>query len=188
MSKSKLKQPWYKLTAFAYHNGCFWLSAEYFVKNADSQYSSQIAHGLFQFDADMNEIANQQLHIADVGRDKMFNSYLVDELLADEYGVYAYTAPSDMSYLLLDTLHIMQRQELPFMYKDGYFGAACIYPIRKGKRYQIAANYQTIGNHYTFCYDRVNHTAYVLQKGFKDNLHNTGYVADMQPVDIYNNL
>ena len=187
LSKTTLKQPWRKLTAFTYHNGYFWMSAEYLVKNADNPDSYQIVHSLFQFDADMNEIAGQRLHIADVGRFKIFESYFVDELLADEYGVYAYTSPNDMEHLLIDTLHIMHHEELPFMYKDGFFGAACIYPVRKGKRFQIATNYQSINDNYTFCFDRIDHTAYILQKGFKDNLQKTGYIADLQSIDIYNN-
>ena len=187
LSKTGLEQPWRRLTAFAYHRGYFWLSAEHLVPKEDMPDSYQIVHSLYQFDANMNEIASQRLHIADVGRYRMFDSYLVDELLADEYGVYAYTSPENMNDLLIDTLHIMYREELPSMHKNGYFGAACIYPVRKGKRFQIATNYLSIDNNYTFCYDRIAHTAYVLPRGFKDDLQKTGYVVDLQPVDVCNN-
>ena len=187
LSKAKLEQPWHKLTAFAYHNGYFWLSAEYFVKNGPNPDTRQIVYGLFQFDSNMNEIACLPLHKADVGRDRLFDFCPVDELLADEHGVYAYSSPVDMNSLLTDTLYIMQREEAPFLYNGGYADAACIYPVRKGKRFRIATNYQSIDNHYTFCYDRTSHTAYVLPKGFKDDLQKTGYVNSLQPVDVNNN-
>ncbi|MDR2913704.1 MAG: 6-bladed beta-propeller [Tannerella sp.] len=186
ISKVKLTQPWHKLTAFAYHNGYLWATAEKLVQNAGNNDSYQIVHSLYQLDSDMNEISNRRLHIADVGRDILFGSFCVDELLADEYGVYAYSSPADMKHLLSDTLHIVQRQNLPVMSGYGYDGEACVYPVRKGKRHIISTYHHTIDNCYTFCYDNTDHTAYLLSKGFKDDFFNTGYIADFQSMDIYN--
>ena len=185
ITTNRLNQPWYRLTALAYHNGCFWVTAEKLVKNADNPESYKILHSLYCLDRELNELSSRSLHLAEVGRDKIFHSLLVDELLADEYGVYAYTTPADMAYLLSDTLHILQRQEMPFLFQNGYFGEACIYPVRKGKRHLIASYYQTIDDCYTFCYDHADHTAYMLPKGFKDDVNKTGYIADFQPMDVY---
>lgn len=186
LSTSRLEQPWRKLTAFAYHNRTFWVTAEKLVKSRENPDEFQIIHSLYQLDANMHEIASQRLHVADVGRNRVFESYHADELLADDYGVYAYASPGNMDYLLHDTLYITHRQEIPLLHTGGHFGSACIYPVRKGKRYQIATNHQAIDDHYSFFYDRIDHTAYCLSKGFKDDLHKTGYVADLQPMDIHN--
>ena len=181
-----MRQPWHKMTALIYHKNSIWITTERHVKKADNPETFQILHSLHRFDVNMNELSSQRLHQADVGREKFFSSYLVDELLADEYGVYAYTAPVDMEFLLHDTLHIIQRQDMPSLYKDGYFGQACIYPVRKGKRYQITTSLYASNNPFTFCYDRTEHIAYQLSKGFIDDFYHTGYITEFQPVDIYN--
>lgn len=186
ISKVKLTQPWHKLTAFAYHDGYLWATTEELAKNADANDSYQIIHSLYQLNTDMNEISSQRLHIADVGRDILFGSFCIDELLVDEYGVYAYSSPADMKHLLSDTLHIIQRQNLPMMFRDGLYGKACVYPVRKGKRHIISTYHHTTDNCYTFCYDNTDHTAYLLSKGFKDDFYDTGYISDFQSMDIYN--
>ena len=140
----------------------------------------------YELDANLNVLSSQRLHVADVGRDRIFDSYRVDELLVDKFGVYAYATPFDMEYLLYDTLYILQRHDLPLLYKGGHFGEACIYPVRKGKRIQMATTNHTVNNSFTFCFDRSNYTAYLLSKGFKDDIYKTGYISDLQPMDCYN--
>ncbi|MDR0572527.1 MAG: 6-bladed beta-propeller [Tannerella sp.] len=186
ISRTKLTQPWHKITAFACHDGYLWATAEKLVKIAGHNDSYQIVHSLYQLDSDMNEISSLKLHIADVGRDVMFRSLCVDELLVDEYGVYAYSSPADMKHLLSDTLHIVQRQNLPTTSGNEHDGKACIYPVRKGKRQFLSTCRHTIDNCYTFCYDNAGHTAYLLSKGFKDDFYDTGYITDFQSMDIYN--
>ena len=183
LASTQMLQPFHKMTALAYHNRSIWITAESLEKQDENYY---ILHNLYRFNANMKELSNQRLNPADVGREKLFDSYLVDELLADEYGVYAFTSPFDMEYLLHDTLHIILRQDLPILFNDDHFCHACIYPIRKGKRFQISSCYQSIDNPFTFCYDRIEHIAYRLSKGFKDDFYHTGYITEFQPMDIYN--
>ena len=185
LSKSKINQPWRSISAFAYYNGYLWTTAEKVVINADDN-SIQVTHSLYQLDSEMNEISSQTLHYADVGRDILFHSFFVDELLVDEHGVYAYSSPADMKYLLEDTLNILLYKEIPMMSKTGHYGKACVYPIRKGKHLMISTYCNEADNCYTFCYDNTNHTAYLLSEGFNDNFYKTGHITDLQSMDIYN--
>ena len=185
ISKSKINQPWRRITALAYHNGHLWVTAETTEKAADDFY--QTIHRLYRLDSDMNEISNQRLYSADVGRDIKFNSLCIDELLVDEDGLYAYSSPSDMKHLLSDTLHILQCKNIPLTaYKNAHNVETGVYPVRKSKRYIMSTNNNSIDNPYTFCYDKTNNDAYMLSEGFKDDFYNTGYVANLQPMDIYN--
>lgn len=186
ISKAKITHPWHKVTAFTYHNGYLWATAEKLVNNENDKNSFQIVHSLYQLDADMNEISNQRLYLADVGRDIPFSSLCVDKLFADEYGIYAYSSPADMKHLLNDTLHVVQHRNLPMMYKKDHDESICVYPVRKGKRHFVSTYHNTTDDCYTFCFDNTNHTAYMLTDGFKDDFYNTGYVADFQSMDIYN--
>ena len=192
ISKAIINQPWRRLSAFAYHNGCLWATAETVEKctNNDSDQipddSYQIIHRLYRLDTDMNEISNQRLYSADIGRDIRFNSPCIDELLVDEDVVYAYSSPTNMQYLLSDTLHILQYKGMPLAFGNKHHEEAGIYPVRKGKRFIMSTNNRAIDNCYTFCYDKANNNAYMLHEGFKDDLYNTGNIADLQPMDIYN--
>ena len=189
ISKAKINQTWRRITAFAYHNGCLWASAETVEKKAKTtdeftEDSYQVIHRLYRLDTDMNEISNQILYPADIGRDITFNSLCIDELLVDEDGIYAYSSPVDMKNLLSDTLHILQYNTLAFGSKR--HGEACVYPVRKGKRYTISTYHNATDNCYTFCFDSTENKAYLLSEGFKDDFYNTGYIADFQPMDIHN--
>lgn len=187
IAKTKIRQPWHKLTAIAWHKGSLWATAERLVKNHDEAVERyQIVHKLYQLDDRMNVIAEHPLRMADTGRDVSFRSSHVDELLADEYGVYAYTTPADMHDLLSDTLHILQCHQLPAIHTSDRFGQACIYPVRKGKRYFMSTSYLAHDNGYTYCYDYSNHTAYMLPEGFRDDVYRTGQVTSLQPMDMYN--
>jgi hypothetical protein len=187
IAQEKMLQPWRKLTALAYHDGYLWLTAERLEKkNNDTDSLCQIAHNLYQLDDRMNILAEYQLRTADVGRDVSFNTLLVDELLADEYGVYAYTTPVDMRHLHNDTLHILQCEQLPALRAGNRFGKACIYPVRKGKRFFMSTSYQAVDNCYTYCYDFSRHTAYILPEGFRDDVYRTGQATNLQPMDMYN--
>lgn len=185
LSTVHIKHPWRKLTALAYHSGHLWMTAEKWIKNNEED-TYQIVHSLYQLDMEMNEITNRKLSVADIGRDIPFHTFCVDELLADEHGIYAYTTPVDMEHLLNDTLYILQCQTIPAMRRAGHFGMACIYPVRKGKRYIMSTFHNETDNGHTFCYDNANHTAYMLTDGFKDDIYNTGHITDFQPMDIYN--
>ena len=185
ISKAKIKHQWRRLTAFAYHNGYLWATAESMEKFTDDNY--QIIHRLYQLDSDMNEISNQNLYSVDVGRDITYNSLCIDELLVDEDGLYAYSSPTDMKHLLSDTLHILQYKGIPLMaHTNNHYGEAGVYPVRKSKRHIISTNNNSIDNCYTFCFDKTNNNAYLLPEGFKDNFYNTGYITNLQPMDIYN--
>lgn len=187
ITQAKIRQPWHKLTAFAYHNGYLWATAENLIKNHnDTDDSYHIAHNLYQLDDRMNVIAKHPIRTADVGRNIPFQTLQVDELLADEYGVYAYTTPADMHHLLQDTLQILQYQQLPALRTGKHFGTACIYPVRKGKRYFMSTPNLAINKCYTYCYDNSNHTAYILSEGFCDDIYRTGQITDLQPMDMYN--
>ena len=137
-------------------------------------------------DIDLNEISNQGFYSAEIGRDIAFNSLCIDELLVDEDGVYAYSSPVDMKHLLSDTLHILQYKNITSALGDMHHGEACVYPVRKGQRYIMSTYYNTVDNCYTYCYDKTNNKAYILPEGFKDDFYNTGYIADLQPMDIHN--
>ena len=181
ISRNKIMQPWNKLTAFAYHSGSLWATVEALVKNADDD-SYTITHSLHQLDTDMNEISSMNLHYADVDRKTILNTLHANEILADEEGVYAYSTPVDMEHLLNDTLFILQTRIIAGRNEQ----KACIYPVRKSKRYMISTYYNTDGDCHTFCFDNSDYTAYILQEGFKDDIFNTGHIADLQPIDIYN--
>ena len=185
ISKAKINHPWNKLMSFTYHNGHIWATAETLKKNPKND-SYWIFYNLYKLDLDMNEISKETLRFADTGRDKRLHSLRTDEILVDEQGVYAYSSPVDMKYLLDDTLHIIHQDIIPVAFGSGYQGQACVYPVRKSKRYMMSTHYDSQDSCYTYCYDKSNNTAYLLQKGFKDNVYNTGYVTDLQPMDIYN--
>ena len=180
ISKAVINQPWRRVTAFAHHNGFLWISAEI----TDDSYL--ITHRLYQMDTDLNEISNQGFYSAEIGRDIAFNSLCIDELLVDEDGVYAYSSPVDMKHLLSDTLHILQYKNLLSAFGKRHHGEAGVYPVRKGQRYIMSTYHNTVDNCYTFCYDKTNNKAYMLSEGFKDDFYNTGYIADLQPMDINN--
>ena len=181
--KAKISHPWSKLTAFTYHNGHLWATAESIEKHADDN-SLWVVNNLYKLDMNMNEISREKLHLAEARHDILFQSLHAHELLVDEQGVYAYTPPVNMKYLLEDTLNILQRNSVPMMFRNDHYGKACLYPVRKSKHFMISTFYNTNDDHYTFCYDNSNNTAYMLQKGFKDDLFNTGHIADLQPVEI----
>jgi len=187
ISSIQIDKPWRKLTALIYHDGFLWATAETLVENNDNPDSYLIEHKLYQLDMNINEISSLALHSAGVGKDRMFNSLLVDELLVGEQGVYAYSTISDTAVLLQDTLHIAQQKKIPLLYKDTPYGTACIYPVRTGKRYYLSTYYNSFTDAgQTFCYDDKTLTAYMLPEGFRDDFFKTGYVSDFQPMDIYN--
>ena len=185
LSRTQITHPWNKLTAFTYHNGSLWASAESLVKNIDDD-SFTIMNDLYRLDMDMNEISRLNLRNVDVGREIIFNNIRADEILVDEEGVYAYSTPVDMEHLLSDTLFILQGRIIPNSGRNNFNMSECIYPVRKSKRYMISTHYNTDDDCHTFCYDNSDNTAYILQEGFKDDIYNTGYIADLQSMDIYN--
>ena len=182
ISRDRIAQPWTKLTAFIYHKGSLWATAETLVKNTDGE-SYTFSHDLYRLDMDMNEISSMNLRNADVGREIIFNNTRANEILVDEEGIYAYSTPTVMDHLLNDTLYILQSSIIQTANKNDY---AYIYPVRKSKRYMISTHYNTDGDCHTFCFDNSDHTAYILQEGFKDDIFNTGNIADLQPIDNYN--
>jgi len=187
ISKIRIRQPWHKVSAIALHNGYLWVTAETLVVANEDPTVCQIKHNLHQLDLQLNEVSCHTLHTASAGREKLFESSFVDELLADEQGVYAYSKVTDEKHLLHDTLHFVQQKKIPLLYQDAYSGMACIYPIRKGKRFYMTTNCNNAADHgFTFCYDDAKQTAYRLADGFKDDFYKTGYVADLQPMDMYN--
>jgi hypothetical protein len=187
ISKTEIKHSWHKLTAITFHNGYLWTTVETLVKENKQPASYLIMHDLYQLDADMNELSKTTLNFAIAGRNKIFDRPCVSALFADEDGIYAYSQPYETEHLLEDTLHIIQQKQFPLLYSGANYGMARIYPIRKGKRYFMSTCNSPDNNHLTFCYDNANYTAYLLPKGFKDDFFETGYIADFQPLDIYNN-
>jgi hypothetical protein len=183
ISRKQIGHPWQTLTAFAFHNGYLWASAETHVKDHGTV---RIRHDLYQLDADMNELSRQTLRIAATGRERLFAAPYVSELLADEEGVYAYAPPPDMKHLLKDTLYMAERKKIPLLYPGENTGTARIYPVRKGRRHTVSTCNNPAGQHFTFCYDHENLTAYILPDGFKDDFFETGYITDFQPMDMYN--
>ena len=184
ISSIRIDKPWHKLTALIYHDGFLWATAETLVKNKDNHDSYLIEHKLYQLDMDVNEISSHALRSSCVGMDRMFSSLLVDELLVDEQGVYAYSTIFDTAILLQDTLYIAQQKKIPLPNKNTQY---CIYPIRKGQRYYLSTYYDSITDTgHTFCYDDTKLTAYMLSDGFRDDFFMTGCVSDFQPMDIYN--
>jgi hypothetical protein len=185
ISKLKITHSWNKMTAFTYHKGYLWATAETIEKHDDN--SLWVVNNLYKLDTDMNEISRDRLHPTEKGRDILFESLHAHEILVDEQGVYAYRPPVDMKYLLDDTLNILYRNSTPMkLLRRNYHEQASLYPVRKSKHFMISTFYNTQDDHYTFCYDKSNNTAYMLQKGFKDDFYNTGYITDLQPVDNNN--
>ena len=185
ISKLKITHPWNKLTAFTYHKGHLWATAEITEKHDDN--TLWVVNNLCKLDMDMNEISRERLQPAEKGRVILYESLHAHELLVDGQDVYAYKAPVDMKYLLDDTLNILFRNSMPMMLlRRDYHEKASLYPVRKSKHFMISTFYNTQDDHYTFCYDKSNNTAYMLQKGFKDDFYNTGYIANLQPVDNNN--
>jgi len=187
ISKIRINHPWHKVTAMAFHNESLWVTAQTLVKQYDNPTACQIKHNLYQLDMQLNEVSCHPLHTVNTGRKTLLEQSFVDELLADEQGVYAYTTNVDDKYLLDDTLHIALQKKIPLLYKDAHFGMACIYPVRKGKRFYISTNNNKYADHgFTFCFDDKKQTAYMLADGFKDDFFKTGYIPDLQPMDMYN--
>ena len=190
ISNVRIDKPWHRITAFAFHDGCLWVTAESLTVNYDNPESYRIEHKLYQLDLNMNEIYSIALRTSGIKKNTIFNSLWVDELLADEQGVYAYATVADSKYLLEDTLHIAQQKKIPLLYKEAQYGMACIYPVRKGKRYYLSTkDSRLVGDGgLTFCYDDKTLTAYMLSDGFKDDFYHTGKVSDLQPMDMYNDF
>ncbi|MDR2680115.1 MAG: 6-bladed beta-propeller [Tannerella sp.] len=188
LSKKRIEQFRYRLTAFAFHDGHLWISAETLVKNDDYPDSFLIVHNLYQLDDNMNEISSRTLRVAagTTGGNRFFSNTCVSELLVDENEVYAYMPPFESDGLLEDSLYIAGQEAFPLLNKNAHDGMACIYPVRKGRRYMFSTCGSPAGNHFIFCYDKINFTAYFLSEGFKDDIFETGYISDFQPVDIYN--
>jgi hypothetical protein len=187
LAKNRIDKPWHRITAFAFHGGFLWATAETLEKDGDNPTSFLIKHKLYQLDANMNELYSQTLRTVNVGGNRLFSSLFVEELLADEQGVYAYATMADKKILLSDTLHIVQQKKTPYMYQDANVGMACIYPVRKGERFYLSTNNShSTDNSSTFCYDDTTKTAYMLADGFRDDFFKTGYVPDLLPMDMYN--
>ncbi|MDR2147829.1 MAG: 6-bladed beta-propeller [Tannerella sp.] len=179
ISEMPFPHRWHRISALEFHDGYFWATAETHVKRNDDVY--QVENAMYQMDEQMNIVFQSRLHTADVGRKELLNSGYVDELLAGKDGLYAYTSPHSMDFLLKDTLHILQQEKIPSLHAGEIFGNGCIYQVRRGERFFLS------NNGFTFCYDDRNHTAYNLSDGFKDNFFGTGYISNLQPVDIYGN-
>ena len=187
INKISIDKPWHKITAITFHDGFLWATAETLVKNRENPSSFLIEHKLYQLDIYMNEIYSQALRPVNFGKNTIISSLPVDELLVDEQGVYAYSAISNKSVLLEDTIHIVQQKKIPLLYKDAPYRMACIYPVRKGTRHYLSTYYNDLtDNGFTFCYDNLKYTAYLLSDGFRDDFYKTGYVSDLQPMDSYN--
>ena len=138
ISSIRIEKPWHKITALAFHNGYLWATAETLVKNNDNPGSFLIEHELYQLDMNLNEIYSQTLRKANFGNKRMLNLLYVDELLADEQGVYAYSRITDTEIMLEDTLNISLQKKIPLLFRDAHVGLACIYPVRKGKRHYLS--------------------------------------------------
>ena len=208
ISRAKINQQWRRISAFTYHNGYLWISAETTEKITDISTNNnyyevdgcttgspdkksgdnyQVIHRLYQLDCDMNEISNQKLYLADIGRDIKYNSPCIDELLVDDDGIYAYSSPVDMQYIFSDTMHILQYNIIPsFALVNRHQGETGIYPVRKGNRFMMSTNHNIVDNCYTFCFDKTKYIAYMLSEGFNDDFYNTGNITDLQPLDIHN--
>jgi len=187
ISSIRIDKPWLKISALTFHNGFLWATAETLTANKENPELFHIEHNLYQLDLNLNELFSHPLRIAGYNKNKIFNGLCVDELLVDEQGVYAYFPLSDPDKMLNDTLHIAQQKKMPFLYPNVPYGMACIYPVRTGKRYYLSTNYDPVADKsYTFCYDDSKQTAYMLTNGFTDDFYKTGQIADLQPMDIYN--
>ena len=187
ISSIRIDKPWHKITALAFHDGYLWATAETLTKADLDPSSFQIEQKLYQLDMNLNEIYSQTLRTANFGRNNFFHRLWVDELLVDEQGVYAYSSGTDAAVLLEDTIRIAQQKKIPLLYKDARYGMACIYPVRKGKRHYLSTYHNDLAdNSFTFCFDDLKQTAYMLSDGFKDDFFKTGHVLDLQPMDIYN--
>jgi hypothetical protein len=181
LSKTALPHEWYRISALEYYKGHLWATAETLAETNEPDNSYTIKNNLYQFDYRMNIISKTALRTADTGRERLWEGNCINELLADDEGLYAYSSPYTQDYLLDDTLHILKQKKIPSLHTGEIAGRGCIYNLRKGHRFFIA------NNGFTFCYDNKNHTAYRLNKGFKDNFFDTGNVSRFQPVDIYGN-
>jgi hypothetical protein len=179
ISKKTLPHKWQRISAMEFHEGYLWATAETYEKMNGANNACQIVNSLYQMDYHMNIVSRNVLKTVDVGREQLLNSGCVTEILAGEDGLYAYSSPYSMDYLLEDTLHIVQQKQLPSLHAGEIYGSNCIYHVRRGERFFIA------GNSFTFCYDGKNHTAYRLNDGFKDDFCRTGNVSNLQPADIY---
>lgn len=189
LSTAGAEHPWYRLNAFAFHNGYFWAAAETLVKSDRHPGASLICRNLYRLDAGMKEVSRMTLRTVDAGRyDSIPVNPCISELLVDEAGVYAYSPPFESRHLLEDTLHIVRQKLFQMPDDDADNGrTACIYPVRKGTRYVISTGSGLDGNRFTFCYDNARYTAHILTEGFRDDVFGTGYITDFQPVDVYSN-
>ena len=181
ISQTQIPYLWHRISALEFYNGYFWATAESYVKQSESDDVYIVQNALYQMDKQMNIVSESMLKTVDVGRKEFPNSGSVTELLANKEGVYAYSSPYSPDNLLKDTLYILEQHKIPALHPDETYGNGCLYPIRRGERFFLA------NNGFMFCYDDKNHTAYNLNDGFQDDFFGTGYVSDLQPVDIYGN-
>lgn len=184
ISKTRIERFRYKLTAFTFYDGSLWIAAETLVKNDRHPGSCLIAHDLYRLDEMMNEVSRLTLRLAPAGGERLFGNTCVSELLVDENELYAYTPPFENDHLLEDTLHLLEQADL-FPSLHAHDGTACIYPVRKGKRYLFSTCGSPAGNNFMFCYDKTGFTAYLLPEGFRDDVFDTGYISGFHPVDMY---
>lgn len=61
-------------------------------------------------------------------------------------------------------------------------------PLETNNRFLISTYYNanTADNNYIFCFDQREKHSYTMKGGFEDNFYQTGQVAELQSMDIYN--
>lgn len=173
------RHPWNRLIKLAYHDQHIWATTENLTCRDDNKVC--LEKWLYKFDTDFREVEANKLTPANLGRLFIDGSFSPEPAVANNQ-VYVHAPSMQPDQLLQDTLFLINRNNL------SYVNNQSILPLRISNRFLISTYYNanTADNNYIFCFDQREKHSYTMKGGFEDNFYQTGQVAELQSMDIYN--
>ncbi|WP_102408444.1 6-bladed beta-propeller [Parabacteroides bouchesdurhonensis] len=189
IEKKKLKSdlPEHRMSSIAMYKNHIWTTEEC-LKEDSANHVSYMEKQVIEYDSSFQKLETHKLVQADLGRTNYGISCQAPVLgVAEDTGVvYAYSPTSEPGKLLRDTLFLKEQ-------KENGEQALCsddilLYPVRFGSRFWISSYYnkKDEDSSYTFCYDIQTNRSWQVQGGFYDNFYQTGQVARLEAMDLYN--
>lgn len=188
VEKKKLKSdlPGRRLLSVAYHRGRIW-SIEEALSPTGPEGAPRLRRQVVEYDTAFRRLDALPLVQADLGRDPGLPACFSPQLaVAEDTGqLYACQPQPSPEYLLRDTLYLKENRRGP---ASGPQAArqVLLYPLRFGRRLWLSAygSWAEAKKNYLFCYDALRHTCRQAAGGFRDNFYRTGFVCDLEPVDL----
>jgi hypothetical protein len=174
--------------AMAMHRDSIWTTEERVSYDPDTNKTS-IEIQAVKYDISFNKLETKKITSFDTGREQHLSTCYNGEFCIhhDTGDVYLYNPPLSPEYLLSDSLYILNQKKY---WLNAHTGNTDIttFPTRMGNRFWQAAcdNNQSPLPNYLFCYDTRTNRSWQLAAGFDDDYYQTGSVANLRPLDIYN--